>query len=215
MGMEEREVLRAQRARRGMVCDVCNNVGYFREICPNDCKNKYSTPPPTPDSDEEREARRRKRRGLPSKEEEENQANTQTVGSLWTQEFTYENTVEEIEALEKEEEDKRVKKSKGVKNIDIVARRLMYREKDRLEEADKEVERHEFFTEGKEGYNRSLPELTLHQFLRKLMRFLKDKLIKNAERLESSKDVTLLHPPNLSKEDEGIPSEILNNKEYR
>ena len=67
MNDDDREKLRANRAQRGMTCDFCGAVGFFREICPNACSEKYQTPPPTPDSDDEREARRRKKKGLPPK----------------------------------------------------------------------------------------------------------------------------------------------------
>jgi hypothetical protein len=73
--------------------------------------------------------RRRKKKGLPPKtpvEEKEDPINN----TIWTDNFSYANTVEEIQALDNDES--RNRKSKGVKNIDQMARRLMYDEKERL-----------------------------------------------------------------------------------
>ena len=44
----ERTQLRAQRSKMGVSCSVCGLVGYYREMCTNNCPS----PPATPDSDE-------------------------------------------------------------------------------------------------------------------------------------------------------------------
>lgn len=44
---KERQRLRAVRAKRGIKCEICGVVGYYRENCPNKCQQR----PPTPDSD--------------------------------------------------------------------------------------------------------------------------------------------------------------------
>ena len=55
MSPTDRNVLRAQRAKRGIKCDKCNNVGYYTECCPNKCAfrpdspdSMDSTPPTSP-----------------------------------------------------------------------------------------------------------------------------------------------------------------------
>ena len=68
--------------------------------------------------------------------------------------------------------------------------------KEQLRESDFALGGFEFFARADEGYNRTLPELTLHQVLRRLMRLVERQLIANAEKLEAKVDVTLLHPPN-------------------
>jgi hypothetical protein len=51
----ERLRLRAVRTKRGIKCEICGSLGYYRENCPNKCEPRpatpdsdASTPPPTP-----------------------------------------------------------------------------------------------------------------------------------------------------------------------
>eukprot|EP00981_Chlorochromonas_danica_P013136 scaffold5903_cov165-Ochromonas_danica.AAC.11 len=70
---EQKLVLRAARSRRGIRCDICGTVGYFRENCPNGC----TSPPRTPDSMASTPP------ASPRKREEAPSSSSGPVGILW------------------------------------------------------------------------------------------------------------------------------------
>lgn len=85
----------------------------------------------------------------------------------------------------------------------------------RLELADEHLQSFDFFSAADTGYNRSLPELTLHQVMRKLMRILKAKIRNNVERLEAFVDQTLLLPSDDALDTPDFPEKLKRYKEYR
>jgi len=91
----------------------------------------------------------------------------------------------------------------------------MNEEKIRLRASDEPVGIYEFFTAADEGYSRNLPELTLHQTMRRLMRLTERSILKNVKKLESSYDVTLLHPPTEKETEKYYPEELGKIPEYQ
>ena len=83
-----------------------------------------------------------------------------------------------------------------------------------LKISDRGVREYEFYTRAEEGYSRTLPEVTLHQVLRKLMRLLERDLDQNRRNLEAKVDTTLLHPPVLPEAEHFYPPEMGKMKEY-
>ena len=82
------------------------------------------------------------------------------------------------------------------RGIDIGALRpLMLDEKEKLRQRDGDIGIFEFFTRADEGYSRTLPELTLHHLMRRIMRQIEMLILQNVQKLEDVFDVTLLHPP--------------------
>lgn len=77
----------------------------------------------------------------------------------------------------------------------------MLDEKSKLRDNDSDVGIFEFFTNADEGYSRTLPELTLHHLMRRIMRQIERLIWKNVQRLEDEFDVTLLHPPSAAEQD--------------
>ena len=73
----------------------------------------------------------------------------------------------------------------------------------------------EFFAHAEEGYNRTIPELTLHQVLRRLMRLVERELLQNAEKLEAKIDTTLLHPPAMKEQDNFYTDALAKIKDHK
>ena len=177
---EQKEILRSQRARRGIKCHVCGTLGYYKETCINKCLS----PPSTPDSDD-----------TPPPTPNPNYFD---MAVLWGDKFS--NKEEEIGMNEKVDMKK--------------LRPMMEEEKVRLKFEDKSVDDFHFFAHSSEGYSRNLPELTLHQVMRRLMRLLEKLLLKNAAKLEATFDTTLLVPPLKQEGDNFYPEELSKYREY-
>jgi len=169
---EEKKQIISQRARRGVRCHVCGKMGFYRENCPNNCVS----PPPTPDS-------------MASTPPGTPPPSPPGLGVLWGS-LGFDAAGDKEEAAEK-------KRSYVPLKADLThAKKESTERKEQLRETDFAVGGFEFFARADAGYNRTLPELTLHQVLRRLMRLVERQLIANAEKLEAKVDVTLLHPPN-------------------
>lgn len=180
LSSEQKEILRSQRARRGIKCHICGQLGYYKETCSNKCVS----PPPTPDSDDT---------PPPSPN-----PNYFEMGILWGD--AYSNKDEEIGLNEKVDMNK--------------LRPMMEQEKVRLKYEDKSVDGFHFFAHASEGYSRNLPELTLHQVMRRLMRLLEKQLLTNAEKLEATFDTTLLVPPIKEEGENFYPEDLKKYREY-
>ena len=172
LSAQEKMLLRAKRARMGIKCPICGQPGYFRETCVNACQSPPGTHSPThspthsgtPDSTETPPP-------TPPKE-------PLGLGVLW-------NMPDEVG--EEEEIDTKTKV-----NLDLL-RPAMNEEKIRLRASDEPVGIYEFFTAADEGYSRNLPELTLHQTMRRLMRLTERSILKNVKKLESRFTHSLTH----------------------
>jgi hypothetical protein len=175
----EKQQIVSQRARRGVCCHICGKPGYYRENCPNAC----ISPPPTPDS-------------MASTPPSTPPPSPPGLGIMWGELG--------FDGMETKENDpKRNNNKQGKKKMHVIkkadlapCRADSIERKEQLRESDFSLGGFEFFARSDEGYNRTLPELTLHQVLRRLMRLVERQLIANAEKLEAKVDVTLLHPPN-------------------
>jgi hypothetical protein len=174
---EERQTTVSIRSRTGMRCHICGRFGYFREICPTGCES----PPPTPDS-------------MASTPPATPPPSPPGLGIIWGNIGFAADEYESPAKTKKKEEEK--KKSGVNKKADLRPLRENSNEaKEDLRVSDFSIGGFEFFANAEEGYSRTIPELSLHQVLRRLMRLLERDLIRNAEKLENAFDVTLLHPP--------------------
>lgn len=171
---EEKQQTISIRSRTGMRCHICGRFGFFREICPTGCES----PPPTPDS-------------MASTPPATPPPSPPGLGVMWG---SIGFAAEEYESPQKIAEQK---EKKGiVMKADLRPLRENSNEaKEDLRVSDYSIGGFEFFAHAEEGYNRTIPELSLHQVMRRLMRLLERDLIRNAEKLEHEYDVTLLHPP--------------------
>ena len=171
---EERKQVVSIRSRKGMRCHICGRFGYFREICPTGCES----PPPTPDS-------------MASTPPVTPPPSPPGLGVMWG---NIGFAAEEYISPQKMKEEK---EKKGiVMKADLrPLRENSVEAKEDMRVSDYSIGGFEFFAHAEEGYSRTIPELSLHQVLRRLMRLLERDLIRNAEKLENEYDVTLLHPP--------------------
>jgi hypothetical protein len=189
----EKMTLVSQRARRGIRCHICGKSGYYRSICPNAC----ISPPPTPDS-------------MASTPPGTPPPSPPGLGVLWgSLGFDAKEYSEEKEQSENPKKHVPLKADLGPCREDATER------KEDLRVADFGIGGFEFFAHADEGYNRSLPELTLHQVLRRLMRLLERSLKENAAKLEAKIDVTLLHPPNEEVSENFYTDALAKIKEHR
>ncbi len=102
------------------------------------------------------------------------------------------------------------------KNVDTrELRTLTVAKAKELDDSDQQLGAYEYLSKAKDGYNSTLPELTLHQVMRKLMRVLKRLLGENCERLESVVDSALLIPAQDTDKGHDFPEELKKYKEYR
>jgi hypothetical protein len=188
---EEKTQIISQRARRGVRCHICGKMGFYREICPNNCVS----PPPTPDS-------------MASTPPATPPPTPPGLGILWgSLGFDPADNKDDID--EKKRSWVPLKADLSKCRVESVER------KEQLRETDFALGGFEFFARADEGYNRTLPELTLHQVLRRLMRLVERQVLANVEKLEAKVDVTLLHPPN-NPEREHFYSNALNKiKEHK
>jgi len=178
---EEKLLLRSSRARMGIKCDICNTVGYFRENCVNNCES----PPATPQSNGTVSS-------YGSNEYDENSLNNNSVGIFWgSTNKTDFNNVHNMRT--------KVNKKIGISNnikIDMnTVKANTITELEKLQNSDLNIPMYAYFEEAEEGYNKTYPELTLHQLMRRIMRLLQEKLQQNVQNLENPFDSTLLHPP--------------------
>jgi hypothetical protein len=191
---EQRMVTRSMRAKKGIKCDHCGCVGYFIEICPNEC---YEPPPP-----EEVSHHGLARFGSDDDEDTEPKEPT-GEGFYWTNTDTH----SEIE---------KPKRSYYPTKADLSSlRQLSLDEKKRLQESDAKLTDYEFHRSAQEGYAQNLSELSLHQALRYFMRILDREIQENVKRLEAKDDLTLFHPPAENLSDHFYPKEVEKFKEYR
>ena len=83
---QSKDLVRSQRARRGVRCEVCGTVGYYKELCVNDCRlqgletpdSMDLTPPPSPAG-----AKSKNGRGGGSASSPEKAAAPVGLGVLW------------------------------------------------------------------------------------------------------------------------------------
>lgn len=193
----EQELVRSQRARRGIRCEVCGTVGYYREMCPNGCiaegletpDSLNLTPPPSPPSS------RTGRQPSPSLSARQPVG----LGVLWG-DTGFSGVGLSALGVDK---DNRPTETHGNKKPTLAKRpadfsSMRHDSTERLAElqaTDRPLHSFEFFTRAEEGYSRSLPELTLHQILRNIMRIVDRDVQANIRNLEAAVDTTLLHPP--------------------
>ena len=221
MSTAEQEVVRARRGRRGIRCDGCGKIGVYREMCPNGCKNDAGTPdsqdftpPPSPGKNVA---------GSPPKSPTVSSTGMGAgekdvgLGILWGpmgfEDVPLEALGERIPGRKhKKEEDKpkHVKRKADLSHCREESQDVLAE----LTIADRQIKAHEFYTKAKEGYSRSLPELTLHQIMRKIMRTLHNSIQENVHNLEAKVDTTLLHPPVLPAAETFYPKEMGKMKEY-
>eukprot|EP01038_Epipyxis_sp_PR26KG_P004935 gene4935-6903_t len=221
---EEKVVVRAGRARRGIACPICGSIGYFRENCPNNCVS----PPSSPESDDGWGG------GLGRTKKKPKDDNIVGLGVLWnrTEDF---NSASIDNDTKKEENDpiksstnsiinlnneindeNHNKKNKkiGIRNNIKVDMNIVRPEAEKqlkiVNENDKKIGTFEFFTLAQPGYHRTYPELTLHQVLRRLMRLLEKNIQHNIDNLTATFDTTLLHPPKTSNLDTFYPKQLKN-----
>lgn len=121
------------------------------------CVNKCETPPGTPDSSDT---------PPPTPPNE-----PIGLGVLWNMPDEVGDDEEQIDTITKV-------------NLDLL-RPVMNEEKSRLRISDQPVGTYEFYTTADEGYSRNLPELTLHQTMRRLMRLTERLILTNVKKLES------------------------------
>ncbi len=188
----EKQQIVSQRARRGVSCHVCGKPGYYRENCPNNC----ISPPATPDS-------------MASTPPATPPPSPPGLGIMWGSLG--------FDAADREEgESQDKKKAHVVRKADLGPMRGdSIERKEQLRESDFALGGFEFFARADEGYNRTLPELTLHQVMRRLMRLVERQLLANAEKLEAKVDVTLLHPPNNPAKEHFYTEALSKIKEHR
>lgn len=105
--------------------------------------------------------------------------------------------------------------STNKKGADAILRPMAKKEIARLKESDAPITHTGFYQQAENGYARNLPELTLHQVMRRLMRILEGELQKNISKLENPKDVTLLMPPAIKNGKKFYPAELSNVPEYK
>lgn len=183
---EDKQItIRASRAKRGVKCDICGKIGFYREMCPNKC----ISPPGTPDSWASTPP------GTPPK-------SPVGLGVLWG-----------APALEKPSSSGRYDYKKKV-DVNTVRPQAQKEEK-RLREQDDKIGTFEFFAVSEEGYADSYSQMSLHQVMRRLMRLLERQLNKNIGELEAKFDTTLLHPPVHKDREKFYPPELQEIKEYR
>lgn len=196
---EQKLKLRAQRSKRGVICKVCGKNGYYREICPNQCVS----PPPTPDSSPDSTPPTSPIR----------QAKDNNVCMLWGR-VNINNDCDDNDYDEYRYDESSTHASYNISSTsDSTLRTLAREESTRLHESDNKVHPDNFYTRADKGYARNLPELTLHQIMRRLMRILEQQLQKNITKLENNLDVTLLHPSADIDRNTFYPNE-LNTKKY-
>jgi hypothetical protein len=191
---QEKQQIVSQRARRGVSCHICGKPGYYRENCPNQC----ISPPPTPDS-------------MASTPPATPPPSPPGLGILWG-ELGFDGE----ETKDSKSNKKEKKKMHVVRKANLAPMRAdSIERKEQLRESDFALGGFEFFARADEGYNRTLPELTLHQVLRRLMRLVERQLLANAEKLEAKVDVTLLHPPNNPEKENFYTEALAKVKEHR
>lgn len=221
MSDSEKELVRSQRARRGVRCEICGTVGYYRETCINNCHEETETPdslgltpPPSPSNTIKPNSPAPQMgvtAGMGAGEKDVG------LGILWGS-MGFQGVP--LEALgEKSKGHKSTgqeKKKKHVKRkADLAPMRGESQERlTDLRISDKSVHPYEYFTRAEEGYNRTLPELTLHQVLRKIMRIVEDSINENVRNLEAKHDQTLLHPPALPDAETFYPAAMGKMKQY-
>jgi hypothetical protein len=210
---EQQEVVRSQRARRGIRCEVCGAVGYYTETCAKGCTFDV----PTPDSLDLTPPPSPKRPGSPDGKQQKEQQRVPGTGAgerdvglgiLWGSLGFDASSSVTAQSGEK-------KPAQVAKRADLGGMRE--ESQDRLSElkmSDSHVHSFEFFTRAEEGYNRSLPELTLHQILRKIVRIVEKNIAENVRHLEAKVDKKLLLPPDDPPSAHFYPPEMGKMKEY-
>ena len=214
--------LRAIRSKRGIACDICGRIGYFRENCPASC----TSPPSTPDSLDSTPPSSPKRKkkedivgntstgsGFKAHDITSNSAKNVTMFwghstsspldeedalSIGTASLDKSHSQEMVLSLNPITPENNKKKSsyeyRRPVNMKIVRPQATRHLKD-LRKSDKSIGEFNFFHYAEETYHRDYSELTLHQLMRKLMRLLENHLLNTSKLLEASFDTTLLVPP--------------------
>jgi hypothetical protein len=187
-------LLRSRRAHAGIKCSYCGNIGYFIENCPSGCINR----PKTPDSDDTPPSTPKRRGG---------------VGLLWNVP-TAVHSAGNANAANSHQQPRPAKAKTNRINLASLKHGTL-NEARRLENSDKPLQSFDFFHFASKGYNRTLPELTLHQVMRKLMRILKENIKRNVLKLEAVVDGSLLLPPTNSRDEPDYPQKLKRYKQYR
>ena len=142
---EEQKILtRSLRAKKGIKCEECGNIGYYTEICPNNCFKTKEEPEIV-------------YQGLSRFEEDSADAVMPTStgeGFFWHQ--------DEDDGNEKLEGKPKI--HRGNKKADLrPLKDYMRGEVQRLRVEDSQLSDYAYFRDAPEGYARDLSELTLHQ----------------------------------------------------
>lgn len=187
---EKKLVLRAARSKRGIRCDICGTVGYFRENCPNGC----TSPPKTPDS----------LASTPPVSARKEEPPSPAVGVFWgTESGAVKAGVQKSFYQAKQKVDVNIVRPQAMETLST------------LRSNDQSLGSFAFFTRADNAYATDYAELTLHQVMRRMMRLLEKQLRENVQNLTASFDTTLLHPPADKVGDTFYPPEMAKNQEYQ
>jgi hypothetical protein len=147
---EQKVSTRSLRARRHIKCDKCGTLGYYTEICPNNCfiedENEELT-------EIEQLLCKPQKKGYDDFYYEDKAQEGQ--GFLWGANTTYTH-----EAMKPEPE--KIHRGNIKANLNPL-RVNMQREKDTLEALDERLPAYAYNTQAEDGYHRDLSEVTLHK----------------------------------------------------
>lgn len=214
---EQKVLTRSLRSKKGIKCEVCGNVGYYSEICPNNC---YKPP----------EVAYETVVGLARfDDDDDDQKSEKNVSGGGDGYIFYTDRREELP--------QKTKIHRGNKKADLnPLKDQMRTEKIRLRGEDSQLSDYVYYRDAPEGYARDMSELNLHQVepfvkhtvvfgnidvvfslqaLRRLMRVLEREIEMNVQSLEASVDITLFHPPAQKIGEDFYPEEIGRIKQYR
>lgn len=194
---EQKIITRSIRAKKGIKCNKCGCVGYFIEICPNNC---YEPP-----QKEEEVIESGLARFASADDDSVVSKEPEGEGFFWT--FDNNNDNQDIEKPKRSYYNSKA----NLSNL----REQMKVEKEKLKASDKQLNEYEFHRNSIEGYSQNLSELSLHQTLRYLIRILEKEIKKNVKGLESQDDLTLFHPPTEKITPHFYPKEVGKIKEHR
>lgn len=148
---EQKISTRSLRARRNIKCEKCGTLGYFTEICPNNCFNSKED---EESSLTELEQMLKKPQRSDYDEDYEEKAQ-EGQGFLWGPNTTYAH-----EAMAPERE----KIHRGNLKANLNPLKVnMRREKDTLRGLDEGIPSYAYNSAAEDGYHRDLSEVTLHK----------------------------------------------------
>lgn len=149
---EQKISTRALRSRRNIKCEKCGTLGYFIEICPNNCFNEDG-------SDDELSVMEQvmyRPSNTAREDEAQYQAQAKTgEGFLWGTNTTYTH-----DAMKPERE--KIHRGNAKANLNPL-RSNMRREQAALRRLDEGLPTYAFHSKGEDGYHRDVAEVTLHK----------------------------------------------------